>query len=300
MEKTSLQFQGTQDQHMLIVLIVAIVLILVIWGVVQLLRRRIGYGLLCLAGALGPVAFIPALLVDAAVRYTSGRRQGAQVSMLAAGVLAVATVALASLAAGSPGAMWMGLLGLQIALAVGLFYSAVYAYLGTVRISALMALRCLAILALMLGLFKPVLGLAPDLDANRPRLPILVDRSASMNTTDMSHMPNRYVQAVQMLSSQRERIERYFRPAWLHFGESLQTAASFDALAKLAPAGPGTDGTNIAGSVKRAAGTIRGRTWPACWCCPTASTTPRTFSATPPLRRACPSTRWASGRRRSR
>ena len=239
---------------MLIVLMVAIVLILVVWGVVQLARRRIGYGLLCLAGALGPVAFIPALLVDAAVRYTSGRRQSAQVSMLAAGVLVVATVALASLAAGSPGALWMGLLGLQMALAVGLFYSAVYAYLGTARISALMALRCLAILALMLGLFKPVLGLAPDLDANRARLPVLVDRSASMNTTDMSHMPNRYVQAVQMLSSQRERIEKYLRPAWLHFAESLQTAASFDALGKLSPTGPGTEGTNIAGAVKRAAG----------------------------------------------
>ena len=68
MASASLQFQGVKDPQLPLLLVAAIVLVLVGWGIWQLVLRRRRYGLLCLAAALGPVLFAPAMLIDAAVR----------------------------------------------------------------------------------------------------------------------------------------------------------------------------------------------------------------------------------------
>ncbi|MGB2824533.1 MAG: hypothetical protein WBF17_26395, partial [Phycisphaerae bacterium] len=81
---TSLQFQGVKDPRLPLVLVAAIVIVLIGWGVWQLVSGRRRYGLLCLAAALGPAVFILAMLLDAAVRYARGNRRGGAASLLAA------------------------------------------------------------------------------------------------------------------------------------------------------------------------------------------------------------------------
>ncbi|MGB2822146.1 MAG: glutamine amidotransferase, partial [Phycisphaerae bacterium] len=157
------------------------------------------------------------------------------------------------LALGTEGGAWMALLALEVALAVGVFYSSVYAYLGRRRITGLMILRCAGILALMLILFKPALNVTAGGAGDRPYLPILVDRSGSMGTIDDNNLPDRYRQAVGMLSAQTERIERHFSPLWYHFGSSASAAESLGSMVELKPAGEGTDSTNLAAAIRTAA-----------------------------------------------
>ena len=252
MGSVSLQFQGVQEPQLPLMLLAAIVLVLVGWGVWQLVCRRLRYGLICLAAAFGPVVFVPGMMVDAVVRYAGGNRRGGGASLLAALAAAAGGAACAMIALSAKGGLWMGLLAMQVALAVGVFYSAVYAYLGRRRLTGLMVLRCAGILALMLILFKPALNVTAGGAGDKPYLPILVDRSGSMATTDEVNLPDRYRQCVRMLMAQEERIERHFKPLWYHFGKSARSAESLKSLVELDPSGEGTDSTNIAGSIRTA------------------------------------------------
>ncbi len=213
METASLQFLGVRSFALLLGVGAIVALVLVGWGVYQLLQRRVRYA----------VASVPA-----------------------------APAALLAAKSAGPGA-WMALLGVQLALAVAVFYRAVYAYLGKARLAALMVLRCLAVGTLLLVLFKPAISCTPGAADARIRLPVLVDRSASMSVTDDPSTPSRYQQAVQMLQSQQSRIERKFTPVYYHFGESLRAAGSLEELSELAPRGEGSDGTNIALALRAAA-----------------------------------------------
>ena len=217
MEKVILQFQGVRDLGLLMVLIAAVALALVAYGVWQLIQGRRRHGVVCL------VATMPAVVVLA----LSGN--------LSFGV-------------------WMLALGLQIALAVGVFYAAVYAYLGTRRMAILMVMRCVAILALLLALFKPAVSIVPDVEGYRPRLPILLDRSESMATADQSGSADRYVRSLRMLLTQDERIRRALRPAYYHFAREVQAVESAEAMGRLRPRGEGTDSTDIAGALRGCAG----------------------------------------------
>ena len=251
----SLQFEASPNIQLMLTLLGAIVLILVGFGLWQLARRKWRDGIVCLAGALGPVAFIPILAVSAAVRYGSGNRRGGNASLFGAIMVAggaISGVAVFYASGRTQTSCWLVLLAMEVAIAVGVFYGAVYAYLGTRRVAALMALRCAAILALMLALFKPALSLSPQVEAAKPYLPVLVDRSASMGTADQGGQ-DRYLEAIQMLNSQQGQIEKDFRPMWYHFGPKAQMAESLAALAALKPAGEGTEATNIAGAIRTAA-----------------------------------------------
>jgi uncharacterized membrane protein len=107
---------------------------------------------------------------------------------------------------------------------------------------------------LLLILFKPALSFTSDSPANKPDLPILLDRSGSMGTTDDPALGERYSQAVAQLNYQRSRIEKTFHPLWGHFAKNYQLAPSLEALAELKPTGPGTEETNIALALRSAAG----------------------------------------------
>jgi uncharacterized membrane protein len=253
MASMSLQFQGVQGSSLPLMLVACIAVLLAAWGVWQLIRRHFRYGVVCLAAAMGPAVFVPAMVVDAVVRFARGDGRGGSGSLLAAIAAAAGTIAAAALAIGAPSGMWMGALGVEIALAVGVFYSVVYAYLGRGRIVALMILRCLGILALMLILFKPALNITRGPGGDKPYLPILVDRSASMGTTDEVNLPDRYQQCVRILLAQDERIRRQFSPLWYHFANAAKAAESAKSLAELQPSGAGTDGTNIAAAIRTAA-----------------------------------------------
>ncbi len=183
-----------------------------------------------------------------------GRRARGVVSMLAAGVVAGALVLAstgmtARTAAGRLG--WLVLLAMIIALAVGVFYSAVYAYLGRRRMAALLVLRFGAICALLLILFKPAVSIQPARGGGLA-LPVLVDRSASMGTLDHPDLPNRYRQAGEALAAQQERLAGHFRVRWYHFAAKVQAVDDVEELLALEPSGPDAEQTNIVHALRRA------------------------------------------------
>ena len=254
--ETSLQFQGATDGGLLTVLLAAVVLVLLATGVWRLVTKQYYQGVLCVAAALGPVGLAPVLLGTAGWRFY--RRQVGAVGALGGGLAVAAATIGALVLDGQEGhsttLRWMLALGLWVALAVGVFYNSVYSYLGTRRMATLMVLRCLAILALLLILFKPALSFTSDNPANKPDLPILVDRSGSMGAIDDPALGERYAQAIAQLNYQRTRIEKTFHPLWGHFAKGYQLAPSLESLAALKPTGPGTEETNIAMALREAAG----------------------------------------------
>jgi len=218
MATVSLQFQGA-DAPTLLWILATISLVVAAWGGWQVSRGRWQYGLSCLL--VGLVPLVAGLLMRFSFDYSGG-------------------------------AGWMLLLGLEIAGAVAVFYMAVYAYLGTQRLTTLMVLRVLAILSLLLILFKPAISFSAADDNSKPRLLILVDRSSSMSVTDPPNPP-RYRQATQVLKSQLPQLRRNFQPVWHHFGSALETADSLEALEKREPPGDGSENTNIPDALQRAA-----------------------------------------------
>ena len=251
MASISLQFQGVQDPQLPLLLVGAIVVVLIGWGVRQLVGGRRRYGLLCLAAAFTPLVFVPVMVIDAAGRYARGNRRGGAASLLAAVAAGLATAGGLLLTMGARGGFWMALVAVEVALAVGVFYSSVYAYLGRKRLLSLMALRCAGVLALMLILFKPALSFTDDRAADKPALAILVDRSGSMGATDRP--PSRFGQSIRMLLSQADRIERNFSPRWYHFARSARPAESVVSMAELPTTGEGTEVTNLAAAINTAA-----------------------------------------------
>ena len=218
----SLQFRGVENVGLLTILASAIALALVGYGLWQLLLRR-------------------------------QRRRGAVAILagLAAGGLVVAAAGRVPLDAPAQRVFWLVLVAAVVALAVAVFYSAVYAYLGRRRMAALLALRCLAILALLLILFKPAVSFQPAGLHRKLALPVLVDRSASMDTIDHPDLPSRYRQAVEALAAQAARMDEHFRVGWYHFAQHLQAVEDGAELSVLAPADPEA-GTDIARAVRRA------------------------------------------------
>jgi len=227
MAEMSLQFQGAgqQGQVLLTVLVTAVALILAVHGFLLLIGRR-------------------------------WRPAAARLAAALAAVLVWAGMVLLGVAGGGPA---MFVLTAVVIAAAAACYAPVREHLGPARLAMLLALRAGAVLVLMLMLFKPALSFTPRSDAGRALLPILVDRSASMATADLARLPDRYRQSVQMLASQRQRIDRHFRPVWFHFAESAVAVESLDQLGKLAPVGEGTDGTNLALAIRSAADRDRAR-----------------------------------------
>jgi uncharacterized membrane protein len=260
MERLALQFQGARDEHLLAALVAGISAVLLAAGVWHLACRRKRQALVAMATAAGAPVAAAALLIEGAVRYAGGRRREARASLLGGAALgaAVALGAALWLSSSDGGAFWTALVGLQVAAAVGFFYSTVYSYLGTRRLAVLMTLRCLAIAALLGVLFKPALSVTIGDGSDKPLLPILLDRSASMGTLDEASVGDRHAQAMAMLASQDQRLRRFFRPAYHAFGARCVLVESLDALGGARPSGPGADATDIALALRTAAADFRG------------------------------------------
>ena len=254
MTEISLQFEGVRNAALLGTLLGAIVLIMGAAAAWQFVRHRTRQGIICLAAGLGPPAMIPTMLIDSAIRYRKGDRPGGRTSWLVAVAVAAATTLAAGavVAAGNtPGMFWLALLAIEVALAVGVFYAEVFSHLGLRRLTALLALRCAAIIVLMLVLFKPAITATTSADEVKPDLPIVVDCSASMATTDQADT-SRYDQVIGMLGAQAKRIRKHFRPKWFRFAKSTVAVDSLDALAKVKPEGADADGTDIASAIRTA------------------------------------------------
>ena len=258
MDRTTLQFDGVRNPQLLAALLAAVVLSLVVVGVWQFVRRRWRYGMTCMAAALGPPVFVPLLVTDGVMRYFRGESRRAKGPLLAAAAVTAATlggVALVMATGRSVHAMWMAALGLWVAMAVGVFYAAVFSHIGTRRITTLMILRSTAIIALLLILFKPAISVQPDIASSKPYRPILVDRSGSMSIPppERSMAKSRYAQAVKLLALERAKIEEHFRPVWYHFGEDVNAAESLSAMSLMEPRGKGTESSDLAKAIRKSA-----------------------------------------------
>ena len=257
MNDPTLQFQGASGAVLHLVILAGIALSLTVYGLWQLVRRRVRVALISLAAAVGAVG--PAMLIDGVVHHarrrvgiTDALHLGRLAALLATAIVVVVVLLLPD----APQVVWMTVLAFQVAAAVGVFYAAVYTYLGTARLATLMALRSIAIITLMLVLFKPALSFTPWQGQIRPILPIVVDRSGSMSTTDRPHDPSRYRLALERLLTQRDRIGKRFEPYWHHFSASLQTVESLDQLHELRAETDPTVGTDIANAISNAVGDL--------------------------------------------
>ena len=253
MEELSVQFQAESSAVLHWALLACISAVLVAYGVWQLARSRVRWGLVSIAAAAGAIA--PALLIDGVVGRGLRRRggRGMQAISFAAAAAGTAAVVLVIVFCGnSRQAVWGAVLAFQVAAAVGVLYAAVYAYLGPGRIAALMALRCGAIAALMLLLFKPALQFTPRRD--RGVLPVLIDSSGSMSRDDLTDSDKRpmtrYRYSVGQLQAQRKRLEEHFDIEWRHFSDKLAKADTLDDLGRVGTA-EATKGTDIAGTIEQ-------------------------------------------------
>ena len=216
-----LQFTGVNNAELLLALGVAVSIALLGYGVWQLVRRERTRALAALAAGVVGVAAVVAARCWMPLATTASR------------------------------GLWMLLLAGVVVLAVAVLYSAVYAYLGRRRLMTLLLLRALAILSLLLILFKPALSLEPSAAGRKLALPILVDRSGSMDTVDSPDLPSRYRQAVEALALQKDRLTGGFRVGWRHFAARSQAVDSVEDLSSLAPNGPETDTTDIAYALRQ-------------------------------------------------
>ena len=226
----SLQFRGVENAVLLTMLGGAIALAVLGYGIGQLIRHRRKTGIASVLAGTSAGAFITASAIGIPPDSPAGKT------------------------------LWLFLLGAVIILAIGVFYSAVYAYLGRRKIATLLLLRFGAIMSLLLVLFKPAISVQPSADKFKPLLPILVDRSASMSAADQSNsqaagVPPRYRQAIEALASQERRLTENFDVAWFHFAANSQEVSNAEDLSSLSPSGEGTDTTDIAAALRKAAGT---------------------------------------------
>ena len=251
-----LQFQGSQHATILIGLAALVTALLLGLAVADLLARRRRRAAIAAAAALTPAVLSPMMLIDAARRYRRGDSAGGRASYTAAIGTAAALIAAVGVAAwaGATALTWLtATVAMQVVVAVGVFYAGAFQRLGSARFSVLMALRCAAILALLAVLLKPVIIASPSAADAQGVLAVLVDRSASMATTDQD-LPDRHSQAVQSLLTQQARIEQHFRPHWIAFAAGPQRVANAADLSALGPHGEGTDRTDVAAAIRAAVG----------------------------------------------
>ena len=247
MTTIDLIFRAPVSGGVMAAVLAALAVLLAGWGVRQLVARRWGYAAVCLASAAGPQAGVPLAAAAALIRWGRLSARAAAAAWMAGGAVAAGLTAWACAAVLqgplSPGA-WFVLLGLEILLAIGVFYSAVYSYLGPRRSAILTTLRAAAVLALLAALFRPAFGRTYQPQASRPFVPVLIDASASMATPDGGHagQPPRALSRFEAAGDAAKRVAAALgpdaRPVFYRFGQNAQRAESLEAVQAAAPGGP--------------------------------------------------------------
>ncbi len=131
---------------------------------------------------------------------------------------------------------------------VVVFYHVVYRFLGAGRITALLALRCLAVLVLLLLLFRPVLSVLP-LRTSKPLLLMLVDASKSMSAQDTKNAPTRYESVLETCQTETTDARKRFDIRYYVFDAEARAVEGLDDLVRRRPDG---DATNLAIAIREA------------------------------------------------
>lgn len=145
-----------------------------------------------------------------------------------------------------------GLMMLILAVAIGLagvFYLRAFGQLKRWQWQSLFFLRCLAILIVVILIFRPVYSHQKEL-TNKPGLIFLLDRSASMSIADDASGVSRFNQARGQIEKWREKLQNDFDLRLVEFAENARALKNFEELKTLAPDGTST---SLAGAIAVAA-----------------------------------------------
>jgi len=160
-----------------------------------------------------------------------------------AGILVPMTLAAQGSIEPSTNLALMILVALACAVWVLFFYLRVYTYLGRLPMALLLALRIVAILLLVLLIFKPLLSFEERLE-RRTDLYVLVDASKSMSVNDYPNMPNRMGLATRQIDDYLKRLQIAFEVKLYWFDTRAHEAQSG------AWPEPKGDATNLTRAVK--------------------------------------------------
>ena len=177
--------------------------------------RQGGYDLWLLVCAFASLV----LILYAIVGQIWKRRVGLlSLPLIAAGVAGTVIIAITPrLHSPFVGLFWTFI---QLVLLSGTFYLNLLEQLGTVRMSVLLAMRILALAALVPMLFEPVLRFVSKPKPDRPIM-FLVDTSESMSFPDIQNGPTRLQSVWQTLRPQMSRINDSFVPEFYTFSTDL-------------------------------------------------------------------------------
>jgi len=126
-----------------------------------------------------------------------------------AGMLAPMTLAAGRSDEASTQLALMILVALTCAVWVLFFYLRVFTHVGRLPMALLLALRIVAILLLVLLIFKPLLSFEERME-RRTDLYLLVDASKSMSVNDYPNMPNRMGLATRQIDEYLKRLQAAF------------------------------------------------------------------------------------------
>ncbi|MDY0168732.1 MAG: glutamine amidotransferase [Thermoguttaceae bacterium] len=118
----------------------------------------------------------------------------------------------------------------------GVFYYRAFRSLKPVQWQLLFGLRVVAILLVVLLLFRPVFSYHRDLQ-ERPSLVFLVDRSGSMSIADDATGVTRFNQARRQAESWAEALRGDFNLHWFSFAEQAEPLDGVEQLAGMSPDG---------------------------------------------------------------
>ncbi|MFI5379207.1 MAG: glutamine amidotransferase [Tepidisphaerales bacterium] len=197
--------------------------------------RQSGYDLWLLVCAFASLV----LLVYAAAGRLWARPSGFLVlPLIAAGVCGTAVIAVTPrFQTPFVGIFWTFI---QLAILSATFYLNLLSQLGTVRMSILLAMRVVALAALVPMLFEPVLRFVSKPKPERP-ICFLIDTSGSMSFPDIQNGPTRLQSVWQTLRPQIAKINDNFVPSFYTFATDLDQLKKPDELAKKAADGKATD-----------------------------------------------------------
>ncbi len=135
----------------------------------------------------------------------------------------------------------MVMTGLLLLLAIWIFYTRVYDFLGRTRVMILLALRSLAIIFLLLMMFQPALAWV-TIPHHLPTLGIVIDASGSMSVNDQPNSPSRYLQSVLAAKELSGVVTGHFKTAYFAYdGRHNAPLADENQYSSIAPNGTATD-----------------------------------------------------------
>lgn len=150
--------------------------------------------------------------------------------------------------------VWTMIMVAVVAMVIaGVFYARTFRMLPPARWRLLLALRCVAIVIVVLLLFRPVLSYYRELE-EKPVVVVLVDHSRSMSIADNPAGLSRFDQARQLVQSWLPGLQESFDLRVVAFAEQARVLKSPGELINLSPDGEATSLARALDAARQAGG----------------------------------------------